>query len=142
MIIKIGDIVERVFESESNDGNYTIEKSKWVYCGNIDELYLFLPFNAMKKGFTVCYTDLLSEYEKQTKLTDMYSLTIKTTLQVKGNVKIKNYINKCILSNKKLFYKYHPISVPTKIDVNRLNFVDIEINKNKETKGYDITYGV
>lgn len=72
----------------------------------------------------------------------MYFLTIKTTLQVKGNVKIKNYINKCILSNKEFFYKYNPISIPIKIDVNKLNFVDIELKKNKETKGYDITYGV
>ena len=97
MIIRIGDIVEKVFERESNDGTYAIEKSKWVYLGKIDELYLFLPFNAMNKGITVCYTNLLSDYEKETKLTDLYFLTIKTTLQVKGNVKIKNYINKCIL---------------------------------------------
>lgn len=54
MIIRIGDIVEKVFERESNDGTYAIEKSKWVYLGKIDELYLFLPFNAMNKGITVC----------------------------------------------------------------------------------------
>lgn len=142
MIIRIGDIVEKVFERESNDGTYAIEKSKWVYFGKIDELYLFLPFNAMNKGITVCYTNLLSEYEKETKLTDLYFLTIKTTLQVKGNVKIKNYINKCILSNKEFFYKYNPISIPIKIDVNKLKFLDIEIKRNNETKGYDITYGV